>query len=134
MNRIKAMVLGLCLTGLVTGVSAQALTPETFVQADIEARQVTLEGMSARLSQLQQGAASAAQAQADEQNHMTVDAVFRRYGTDGASHAAYGTQRRDEVSAWLAANPEYQHQYDAITDQFEALSQQFEALQGGNQE
>jgi len=133
MNKIKAMVLGLCLTGLVAGVSAQALTPETFVQADIEARQVTLEGMSARLSQLQQGG-TADQEHPGEQNHMTVDAVFRRYGTDGASHAAYGTQHRDEVSAWLTANPEYQQQYDELTVRFEALSQQFDALQGGTQQ
>ena len=129
-NRIVVTLLS-----LVWSVLAWAeLTPETFVQADIEARQATLEGMVARLSQLQQNADLEDQAQLSEHNQADIDAIFERFGTDSASHAAYGSRHRAAIVAWLEAHPQHQQQYDDLAAQFEALSQQLDVLLGGDGE
>jgi hypothetical protein len=111
---------------------AQDLSPESFVRADIAAREATLDGMAARLTLLQRGASRAMQAQLEEENRRRVDAVLARHHTTGPAHAAYGTRHRAAIVTWLEAHPGWQRTYEELTQRFEALSGQIDALIGGN--
>lgn len=68
-----------------TSVFAAELTPETFVQADIEARQATLKGMSDRLALLSSRTATVQEEiQLNAVTEQQVSAVFIKFGLSRA--------------------------------------------------
>jgi hypothetical protein len=131
MERLSTVLLGLTLSVLSTVALPQALTPDTFVQADIEARAVTVEGLQAQLTALQQGADYATQWQLAEDNRRAVTAVFHKFGVTGATHAAYGTYHRDAIEQWLAAHPDWEQQYTDLAARLAFLAGQIDTLRGG---
>jgi hypothetical protein len=131
MNKITLTFLSICCYCLSMTAIAQALSPETYIKADLEARRVTLAGMEARLVVRQRRANLEEEYRQAEENHQSVKEVFARYGVTGASHAAYGTQNREAIAAWLENNPEWQAQYDEIKARFVVLSNQFDELSQG---
>jgi len=106
------------------------LSPETYIQADIEARLVTLAGMEARLAVRQRRANIMEEYHQAEESRQRVAEVFARYGVTGASHAAYGTQNQEAIATWLENYPEWQAQYDEIKARFIVLSNQLDELRG----
>jgi len=128
-NRIAILIYIFCLSITAT---AQELSPEAYVKAELEARRATLNGMQARLALVQQGAAIVEQSNLEEQTHQNVEAAFASYGFTGASHAAYGTRHSKAIAAWLEAHPgEWQEQYNDLVTRFDELSSQFDNLSNG---
>lgn len=118
---------------LISLVQAESLTPDRYIQADIEARRITVEGMERRLILLQNGADLDQQMQSAEQTNNDVTSAFSRYDTTGASHAAYGTQNDESITETLTAHPEWQQQFESLKARFDALSEQMDTILGGNQ-
>ncbi|OAD23923.1 secreted protein [Candidatus Thiomargarita nelsonii] len=110
---------------------AQELSPEAYVKADLEARSITLAGMEARLTMMQQSVNTVVQYRQADENRQNVEAVFASYGFTGASHAAYGTRNGEAIAAWLEGNPDLQKQYNDLAVRFDALSSQFDSLSNG---
>lgn len=122
------------LTGLllIAGIAnAGPLTPETWVHIDLQARELTIEGMEARLRLLANGQAAQAQAEAD-QNARNIARLYEEHGTDPGAHAHYGSRNAKAIEDWLDAHPAYRSQYHALERRFESLSGQFQSYRGGN--
>ncbi len=132
MDQRITLLLGVLLVGSPALAAAQDLTPEQFVRADVEVRTVTLQGLEAQLTALQQGADLETQTRLAEDNRQTVEAAFNRYGTSGAAHTAYGTRESEAIAGWLEAHPEWQQQYDDLTARLTALSGQLDHVRGGH--
>lgn len=130
-KQLSKLLLGLMLSTLSAMALTQELTPATFVQADLETRAVTLDGLQAQLSALQQGADTATQVQLADDNQGVVTQVFHRYGTTGAAHVAYGTYHREAIEQWLAAHPDLEQQYADLAARLTFLSGQIDTLRGG---
>lgn len=130
-KRLPKFVVGLLLGALSALASAQELTPAAFVQADIEARAMTLEGLQAQLTALQQGADPATQMRLIDDNQQAVAKVFAKYGTTGAAHVAYGTYHRAAIEKWLAGHPDRRRQYTDLSAKLNFLSGQIDALRRG---
>lgn len=111
---------------------AGGLTPETFIQADVEVREITLAGMQSQIELLAAGASAEALSDADESNRGAVEQAFLRYGTTGAAHAAYGTRFAQEISSWLEEHPDWLLRQGELTWLFEDLAVQLHQLRGGN--
>ena len=118
-------------SALNTGVQAENLSSEDFLQADVEARRLTLEGMSHQVALLMSGASAQEVDQAVSENQANVEAVFTSFGTSGAEHSAYGTKNRAAIEAWMTGHPEWQQIYDALDAEFTSLSQQLSTLREG---
>ncbi len=130
----RSIFLFLCLSGLlISVVQADTLTPDSYILADLEARRITIEGMERRLTLLQNGADSDQQMQSADWTNREVETAFARYGTTGASHAAYGTQHSERIAESLVDHPEWQQESLLLNERFEALSEQMDAIIGGNQ-
>jgi hypothetical protein len=102
------------------------------VQADIAAREVTLQHMANRLADLQAGMTLEEEMAALTASEQAVADVFATYGTTANAHAAYAAQHGPEIDAWLEANPDWQAQLLDLQTQFSDLSQAFDAIRGGN--
>lgn len=119
------------MTALLAGNAwADALTPETFVRLNSEARQLTLDGMEIRIGLLQNGATKEEQMAAAEQTQQTVEALFMSYGTTGSAHAAFGTYNQEAIEAWLEANPIWKQKEAELNEHFQTLSNQINGLLG----
>ena len=110
---------------------AQELTPETYVQADVEAQQLTLEGMRLQVELLSQAAEESVRINAALANQEAVEGVFSGYGSSGSAHSAYGTQHSEAIQAWLAGQAQWQSTYEDLAAEFAALSEQLDSLREG---
>lgn len=114
------------------GWAADELTPYDFVVIDLDVREVTLAGMTARIRRLQGDArAQNRQEAADTLTEQRVGEVYAAYGTNPVAHAAYGTRHARAIARWLEDHPEWQQRYDALIAQFNRLENTLEALEGG---
>jgi hypothetical protein len=112
-------------------VFAQDMTPVDFLQADVDARQLTLEGMSQQITLLNSGASSDQIYLSVSANEANVEAVFASYGTSAAAHSAYGTKNSKVIETWMREHPEWQQTYDDLNAEFEWLSEQLSTLREG---
>lgn len=109
----------------------ETLTPEAFVRANSEARKLTLDGMEKRIGLLQKGASQEEQLTVAEQTNQAVETVFKKYGTTGSLHTAYGTYNLAQINAWLESNPVWKQNEADLNQRFKALSTQIDGLLGG---
>lgn len=109
---------------------ADALTPETYVRSNSEARKLTLDGMEKRVGLLKNGATQEEQMVAAEQTSEAVEALFKSYGTTGSTHAAYGTYNQEQIDAWLEANPSWKQNEADQNQRQQTLSDQIDVLLG----
>lgn len=118
---------------LIASVSAyaQSLSPQSFVQIDIAAREITLDGMNARVILLSSGSVTQEEELAlDQANQQAVTDMYRTYGTTANAHTLYSTHNAQAITNWLEQNPEWQAHYDDIAAEFESLSAQLDGLRG----
>lgn len=109
---------------------AAELTPRTYTEADVEVREVTMEGMRERFELLSAGATDDELFDAGSQNAALIEEIYSEYGTSGGAHAAYGSRERAAIDAWLAEQPDWQQHYQSLERDFEALRKSLETLQG----
>lgn len=131
LQELMKLLVGILFCAQSATLFAQDLTPQDFLQADVEARQLTLDGMSQQIALITAGASEDEINQAVADNQTNVEAIFASFGTTGAAHSACGTQKRAEIEAWMADHPEWQQTYDSLKAEFDALSQQLSTLREG---
>lgn len=128
MNRIITLSLGALLLAA-TSVFAAELTPETFLRADIEARQATISGMADRLALLSTGTSTLQeQAQLNAVSEQKVSAVFGKYGTTQSNHLVYAEKNAAAIAEFLEANPDYQSTFDSLSSQFSDISNRINTI------
>lgn len=128
---MRAIFIGILISLQSTLLLAQELTPETYTKADVEARELTLDGMRMQIDLLTQAADEQTRTNAALANQEAVEAVFSGYGTSGSAHSAYGTQHNEAIEAWLASQPQWQSTYQELASEFATLSEQLNSLREG---
>jgi len=122
---ILLLLCGWCLSQA----QAEPLTPDDYILAELEVRRITIEGMEKRVILLENGANLERQMQSSEQTEQAVAAAFARYGgTNGASHAAYGSRHKEGIVQAFAEHPEWRQEFEALKGRFEALSEQMDTI------
>jgi len=123
------------LLALITGIflsmtlHAEEMTAERFVAMDLEARDVTLEGVKNRLFVLQQVRGDMpAQMREDNLTQQEVNEVYARYGTTAAKAVAWSTQHAEWIQKWLSQHTEVQEEYERIAKELDKVSDQIQAL------
>ena len=108
---------------------AQSLTPEGYMEIELQIRQITNEGMQQRLFllQLQNRDSIEDQNELDVETIDLINAVFEQHGVTAGMHAAFGTQNSAAIEGFLINNPEKQQQLDLISAEFQSLSSQISA-------
>jgi hypothetical protein len=129
MNKVLLILLTLLfsITSLVA--VGEELTAESYVLIDLETRRITVDGMQARLSILQQGADLEEQLFLDEVTRHEIVSVFSRYGTTGAAHTHYGTEQLSEINAFIETRPALQAQYVDLERRFNNITREFQQLE-----
>ncbi|RFA30104.1 hypothetical protein CAI21_07845 [Alkalilimnicola ehrlichii] len=107
-----------------------SLTPETFLQLEVEVRELTLAGMERRIELLANQATRVEDTSLDNRTRRTIDAVYAEYGTSAGEHAAYGRQNSQAIEAWLDDNPSWKFRLLYLDNQFETLSERMQAIRG----
>lgn len=108
---------------------AAELTPETFVKADIEARQATINGMYDRLALLSSRTATVQEeTQLNAVAEQQVSAVFAKYGTTQNDHLVFAEKNAAAIADFLEANPEYQSANDSLSAQFSDISNRINSI------
>ena len=127
----KQKVIGLLLCVQSGLIFAQNLTPETYVRVDVEARQLTIDGMHQQVDMLSGDVMIDTINSVSESNRDKVNTMFNYYGTTASAHSAYGTRYGKEIEQWLAGHSDWEQTYDALDDEFSSLSQQLSTLREG---
>ena len=106
------------------------LTPERYVLLDQQVKQITVDGMVARLSALQQAPydREGQAAMSDGVQGQIRDALTEQ-GITMTEILNYGAQHADSISTWLDEHAAYQDIYDDIARQRERLAGQLQAIQ-----
>jgi len=125
--------LALVLSALLVSAVAQAqnsLTPERYVLLDQQIKQLTVDGMAARLSALQQ-APYDREGQAAMSNGVQgqIRDALTEQGITMTELLNYGAQHADSISTWLDEHTDYQDIYNDIARQRERLAGQLQAIQ-----
>ncbi len=107
---------------------AQEIAAEDYVAMDLQARQLTLNGVRDRLSLLQLNAGLDTQLDQDADIQQGVETVYQQYGMTASSAIAWATQHSQAITDWLANNPGQQAEYERIARELEAVSTQIQAL------
>ncbi len=123
----------LALSALVVSAMVHAeanLTPERYVLLDQQVKQITVDGMAARLSALQQ-APYDREGQAAMSNGVQgqIRDALTEQGITMTELLNYGAQHADSISTWLDEHTDYQDIYNDITRQRERLAGQLQAIQ-----
>ncbi len=112
---------------------AQEMTAEQYVSMDLQARQLTLEGVRDRLSLLQLNAGLDTQLDQDAEIQQEIEAVSQQHNMTASTAIAWATQHSQAITTWLANNPNQQAEYDRIVRELDAVSTQIQALANQSQ-
>jgi len=120
----KYLVLSAILLSASFVASAQALTPATYIEIELQIRQLTNDGMAQRLFllRLQNEDSLEDQQTLDVETVSLVNNIFQSYGTSAGKHTAYGTQQTEAITEFLNSNPSINQQFESISAEFENLS------------
>ena len=108
--------------------AAQQLTVEDYVNLDLTARQLTLDGAKARLALLQDGADVATQVRQDNQIRQQVDNLYHAAGMTAAGTLNWAARHAQAIADYLARYPNRQADYDRLASQLDEVSRRIDAL------
>ena len=132
--KTKALVVLACgLFSFASISAAQEMTAENYIALDLEARQVTLEGVWERLVLLQLGADLSLQLQHDAQTQQKVEAIYAEAGTTLAKTVVWATHNTQAINRWLARHPDVESEYARINRELDEASAQIESFQTNQQ-
>ena len=124
-----------CMAVVLTALNATAQDADTsgisaadYVAMDLQARQLTLEGVRNRLTLLQLKAGLDAQLDQDAEIQQDIKAIYQQHNMTSANSLAWATKNKQAITDWLANNPEQQAEYDRIARELDAVSVQIQAL------
>lgn len=107
---------------------AQEMTAADYIAMDLQARQITLDGVRDRLALLQLGAGLDTQLESDADTQQQVDAIYQHYGLTSSSAIAWATQHTTVIADGLTDNPDQQAEYDRIARELDTLSDHIQSL------
>lgn len=107
---------------------AQDINAADYVAMDLQARQITLQGVRDRLTLLELGADLPTQLEQDSETQQAVEAVYTLSGTSSGQAIAWATHNPQAIADWLADHPEQQAEYDRIARELDEASTQIQAL------
>lgn len=106
--------------------SVEEMNAERFIDLDIQARKVTLDGVRDRLTLLELGADMALQIEQDNQTQQAVNSVYLTSGTSVAQAVTWAGRNKTAIVEWLAEHPELQTEYDQISRALDQVSTQIQ--------
>lgn len=104
------------------------LTMESFVEIELETRELTVQGMETRLTLLESNADIATMNVEDLKIYNQIQQVYNRYLCSATQHLEYGAEYEGDVAIHFIMNPEQQSQLVQIEDRFDYVSQKIRAL------
>lgn len=122
-------ILAVALLFFAASAFAVELTPETFIQIDIEAREATLSGMQERLALLgTENVAVQDEVQLNTATEELVAGVFARYGITQNDHGVYAEKNAKAIGEFLESRPDYQEAYESLDVRFADISNSINTL------
>lgn len=109
--------------------AAQPLTPELYVDIEIQIRQLTNDGMQQRLFLLKVQNEDSIEDQGDLDGETVemINQIFSSNGITASEHAAYGTQNTEAIGLFLNQHVSRQQRLAEISVEFQSLSSQITA-------
>jgi len=107
---------------------AQDMTAANYIAMDLQARQITLNGVRDRLTLLQSAASLEKQLASDADTQQQVDVVYQRNGMTSSRAIAWATQHALNIAKQRAKSPEQQAEYDRIASELDTVSTQIQLL------
>jgi hypothetical protein len=107
---------------------AQEMTVERYVSMELQARQVTLDGVRDRLALLSRGADMSEQLEQDGETQKAIEAIYKDSSMTPAQAIAWATQNKGAIEAWLIEHQEQQAEYDRIARELDEVSRQIQAI------
>ncbi|MBX2809166.1 MAG: hypothetical protein KTR20_11095 [Cellvibrionaceae bacterium] len=99
-----------------------------YVAMDLQARQLTLDGVRDRVTLLKLDAGLDAQLDQDAEIQQDIESVYQQHNMTAASSLAWATKNKQAITDWLANNPDQQAEYERIARELDAVSTQIQAL------
>lgn len=129
-NWFTHIFLGIVLAFAASSLSAESnLTPERYVEIDLIAQAVTLEGVRQRLVRLQENPYDeVGQRQVGETVAAEVTRIFDEYGISQRKFLEYGAEHAGEIESWLSANPTIAREYADLEATRTEYSNQIQAI------
>lgn len=129
--QIASALLLLLVTGPEAAHADPIRGPEHYLEIELKVRELTLQGMRARLELLQRPAHSVEQeVLIDRQTRLAILDVYTSHRTTAGAHLAYGTKHAQEIRAWLEVHPAQRDRSARLGADFTAVSNQLDALRG----
>lgn len=110
-----------CFYFISNSVCVYAITPQEWMSIELDVRQLTVNGMELRLTQLQQGAPKSEQLDSDASIQQAISQAFISHGTTAADHQRWKYYNKKELTKWLAENQEQQERLTLIERRYELL-------------
>ena len=108
--------------------TAQDITAADYIAMDLQARQLTVDGVRDRLSLLQLEAGLDLQLNHDAETQKKIEAIYLQHNMTSSSAIAWATKHSKKIADWLENNPDKQAEYDRIARELDTLSTQIQAL------
>ena len=104
------------------------MAPHTYFEIEIRARQLTLDGMEARLLCMQNDCPESELHTLDQDNFNKVLAMHEEYGTTPSRLSGWYSNHMQETEGYLLNNPQIMIRLDELETSFEALSDAIKTL------
>ena len=127
LNKSRPLLLAVC-AFYSSLVLADDLDAQSYIAIDLQARQLTLDGVHARLNLLRQQADMDSQLAQDHETRQMIEAIYAAYGTSVSQAVAWAGRNREAIGDWLSDHPEQQAEYDRLARELDSLSLQLQAL------
>jgi hypothetical protein len=114
---------------LLTTAAHAELSPATYFEIEIKARELTITGMRERLTCMQDLSCPDSQAaEIDEASQTTISNMYQGYNTTPSRIATYYTQNSQAVDDYFRYNIELQVTMNQLTATFESVSDEIKPL------
>ncbi len=107
---------------------ADDLDAQSYIEIDLQARQLTLNGVTARLDLIRQNADMDSQLVQDHETQQMIEAIYAAYGITVSQAVTWAGRNREAIRNWLSAHPEEQAEYDRLAREMDSVSAQIQAL------
>ena len=109
-------------------IAAAEMNPQAYYELEIQARELTLEGMQKRLTCMRSDCQAPAQYAIDEEYQQKIMTLHEKNGTTPSRLAAWYTHHAVEAENYRLTNPQLQMRFDALSDSYEKISDEIKKL------
>lgn len=109
-------------------IAAAEMNPQAYYELEIQARELTLEGLKKRLACIRSNCELPAQYAIDEEYQQKIMTLHEKAGTTPSRLAAWYTNHAAETENYRLVNPQLQMQLDTLSGSFEEHSDEIKKL------